>query len=164
MHGTSRVLWGRPEYINVGVVVGLATAAVVQTQRWRRVLEKYTHEKQLLGYQLYCFQYVAAGFLLCFYRYQLYTVSSCLKKNQNAPIRPSEHPPVRGEKCQNIWVGSKAASNRVAKKMRTYFEMGTDGHHFYVFNWELVDFEGTFGGYLSNCLFVRYVQMVASAC
>ena len=23
----------------------------------------------------------------------------CLKKNQNAP-RPSEHPPVRGEKCQ----------------------------------------------------------------
>ena len=24
-----------------------------------------------------------------------------LKKNQNAP-RPSEHPPVRGEKCQNV--------------------------------------------------------------
>ena len=26
---------------------------------------------------------------------------SCLKKNQNAP-RPSEHPPVRGKKCQNV--------------------------------------------------------------
>ena len=25
----------------------------------------------------------------------------CLKKSQNAP-RPSEHPPVRGEKCQNV--------------------------------------------------------------
>ena len=25
----------------------------------------------------------------------------CLKKNQNAP-RPSEHPPVRGKKCQNV--------------------------------------------------------------
>ena len=27
----------------------------------------------------------------------------CLKKNQNAP-RPSEHPPVREEKCQNVVV------------------------------------------------------------
>ena len=27
--------------------------------------------------------------------------SGCLKKNQNAP-RPSEHPPVMGEKCQNV--------------------------------------------------------------
>ena len=29
--------------------------------------------------------------------------SACafLKKNQNAP-RPSEHPPVRGKKCQNV--------------------------------------------------------------
>ena len=26
----------------------------------------------------------------------------CLKKNQNAP-RPSEHPPVRGGKCQNVY-------------------------------------------------------------
>ena len=26
---------------------------------------------------------------------------TCLKKNQDAP-RPSEHPPVRGEKCQNF--------------------------------------------------------------
>ena len=25
----------------------------------------------------------------------------CLKKNLNAP-RPSEHPPVRGKKCQNV--------------------------------------------------------------
>ena len=66
MHGTSRVVWGRPEYIKVGVVVGLVTAAVVQTQRWRRVLEKYTQEKQLLGYQLYCFQYVAAVFVFVF--------------------------------------------------------------------------------------------------
>ena len=29
------------------------------------------------------------------------TVVRCLKKNQNAP-RPSEHPPVRGENCQNV--------------------------------------------------------------
>ena len=28
-------------------------------------------------------------------------VYHCLKKNQNAP-RPSEHPPVMGEKCQNV--------------------------------------------------------------
>ena len=26
----------------------------------------------------------------------------CLKKNQNAPRRPSERPPVRGKKCQNV--------------------------------------------------------------
>ena len=30
-----------------------------------------TQEKQLLGHQLYCFQYVAAV-VFCFYRYQLY--------------------------------------------------------------------------------------------
>ena len=43
--------------------------------------------------------------------------------------------------------------------------MGTDGHRFcYVFNSELLDFEGTFGGYLHNYSFVRHVQMVASAC
>ena len=29
------------------------------------------------------------------------TPQYCLKKNQNAP-RPSEHPPVMGEKCQNV--------------------------------------------------------------
>ena len=35
----------------------------------------------------------------------------CLKKNMNAP-RPSEHPPVRGEKCQNVYyVGSIIAEN-----------------------------------------------------
>ena len=28
-------------------------------------------------------------------------VFCCLKKNQNAP-RPSEHPPVMGGKCQNV--------------------------------------------------------------
>ena len=28
-------------------------------------------------------------------------IINCLKKNLNAP-RPSEHPPVRGEKCQNV--------------------------------------------------------------
>ena len=32
VHGTSCVVWGRPEYIEVGVLVGLETAAV-QTQR-----------------------------------------------------------------------------------------------------------------------------------
>ena len=30
-----------------------------------------------------------------------HAVCVCLKKNQNAP-RPSEHPPVKGEKCQNV--------------------------------------------------------------
>ena len=30
-------------------------------------------------------------------------VTMYLKKNQNAP-RPSEHPPVRGKKCQNGYV------------------------------------------------------------
>ena len=28
-------------------------------------------------------------------------MATVFKKNQNAP-RPSEHPPVRGEKCQNV--------------------------------------------------------------
>ena len=37
-------------------------------------------------------------FLPCFGFY-------CLKKNQNAP-RPSEHPPVMGEKCQDVLVGA----------------------------------------------------------
>ena len=31
-------------------------------------------------------------------------VSRSLKKNQNAP-RLSEHPPVRGKKCQNVYSG-----------------------------------------------------------
>ena len=35
----------------------------------------------------------------------------CLKKNMNAP-RPSEHPPVRGEKCQNVYVGSIAENTK----------------------------------------------------
>ena len=30
--------------------------------------------------------------------------TDCLKKNQNAP-RPSEQPPVRGKKCQNVYIG-----------------------------------------------------------
>ena len=33
MHDTSRVVWGRLEHIKVGVLVGLATTAVIQTQR-----------------------------------------------------------------------------------------------------------------------------------
>ena len=44
--GTSRVVWGRLEYIKVGVLVGLATA-VVQTQR--------TQENQLLGVSVILF-------------------------------------------------------------------------------------------------------------
>ena len=35
----------------------------------------------------------------------------CLKKNLNAP-RPSEHPPVRGKKCQNVQVGSIAENTK----------------------------------------------------
>ena len=43
--------------------------------------------------------------------------------------------------------------------------MGTTAIVLYVFKSELVDFEGTFGGYLYNySSFVRHVQMVASAC
>ena len=52
------------------------------------------------------------GTLLCRFLTRAYPVVSftvpffifsgiSLKKNQNAP-RPSEHPPVRGEKCQNV--------------------------------------------------------------
>ncbi|CAM9880297.1 unnamed protein product [Ascophyllum nodosum] len=33
-------------------------------------------------------------------------VCACLKKNQNAP-KPSQHSPVRGGKCQNVYVGFK---------------------------------------------------------
>ena len=36
-----------------------------------------------------------------------------LKKIQNAP-RPSEHPPIREEKCQNVEVASKAANNKTS--------------------------------------------------
>ena len=35
----------------------------------------------------------------------------CLKKNLNAP-RPSEHPPVRGKKCQDVYVGSIAENTK----------------------------------------------------
>ena len=40
-------------------------------------------------------------FMPLFYRSTDQPVFKCLKKNQNAP-RPSEHPPVMGEKCQNV--------------------------------------------------------------
>ena len=40
---------------------------------------------------LYVYFVIAPFFLSCLF----------LKKNQNAP-RPSEHPPVRGKKCQNV--------------------------------------------------------------
>ena len=43
---------------------------------------------------------------------------SCLKKIQNAP-RPSEHPPVRGKKCQNVQVGSKAANTKPLHGIQT---------------------------------------------
>ena len=33
--------------------------------------------------------------------WRFYSCSRFLKKNQTAP-RPSEHPPVMGEKCQNV--------------------------------------------------------------
>ena len=42
---------------------------------------------------------------------QLEAGPSCLKQNLNAP-RPSEHPPVRGKKCQNVEVGSKAVNTK----------------------------------------------------
>ena len=42
----------------------------------------------------------------------------CLKKNQSTP-RPSEHPPVLGGKCQNVWVGSKAANTKSLHGIQT---------------------------------------------
>ena len=51
-----------------------------------------------------------------------------LKKNLNAP-RPSEHPPVRGGKCQNVKVGSIIAEN--TKPLGT---QGTDRGNIFVYN------------------------------
>ena len=53
VHGTSRVVWGRLDYIKVGVLVGHATA-VVQTQRIRRVRKEVHKKINYSGYQLYC--------------------------------------------------------------------------------------------------------------
>ena len=55
MHGTLCLVWGRPEYIKFGILVGLATA-VVQTQLFpvrSSCCFFYPH-------QLYCLQYLAA--------------------------------------------------------------------------------------------------------
>ena len=46
-------------------------------------------------YTVYVLKKYSSTSLIGMYR------SMCLKKNQNAP-RPSEHPPVRGKKCQNV--------------------------------------------------------------
>ena len=48
----------------------------------------------------------------------------------------------------------KSAINRVAKKLESILKWERTATVFYVFKSELVDFEGTFGGYLYNCLFV----------
>ena len=37
---------------------------------------------------------------------RIFPSTRSLKKNQNAP-RPSEHPPVKGEKCQNVILSKK---------------------------------------------------------
>ena len=49
VHGTSHVVWGRLEYVKVGVLVGLATA-VVQTQRQRRVFKEVHKKINYSGY------------------------------------------------------------------------------------------------------------------
>ena len=52
----------------------------------------------------------------------------------------------------------------VAKKWERILKWERTATVLYVFKSELVDFEGTFGGYLYNYSFVRHVQMVASVC
>ena len=44
---------------------------------------------------------VAVGMICPLFSGFFLTWNVFLKKNQNAP-RPSEHPPVMGEKCQNV--------------------------------------------------------------
>ena len=56
-----------------------------------------------------CFLTIVSSFLFfvffCFcLTYGRYCVCVCVKKIQNAP-RPSEHPPVRGKMCQNVYMG-----------------------------------------------------------
>ena len=53
---------------------------------------------------------------------------------------------------------------RVAKKWERILKWERTAAVSYVFKSEVVDFEGTFGGYLYNYSFVQHVQMVASAC
>ena len=44
---------------------------------------------------------VAVGMICLLFSFVVSYMERILKKNQNAP-RPSEHPPVRGKKCQNV--------------------------------------------------------------
>ena len=55
-------------------------------------------------------------------------------------------------------VAKKMRTYRIAQKMRTYLKWERTATVLYVFNSELliVDFEGTFEGYLYNCLFGHF--------
>ena len=44
---------------------------------------------------------VAVGMICLLFSFVVSHMERILKKNQNAP-RPSEHPSVRGKKCQNV--------------------------------------------------------------
>ena len=49
---------------------------------------------------------------------------------------------------------ARLGKNRVAKKWERILKWERTATVFYVFKSELVNFEGTFGGYLYNCLFI----------
>ena len=63
-------------------------------------------------------------------------------------------------KCKLVWAVN--APPQHGTRLQKKWELTATG--LYVFKSEIVDFEGTFGGYLYNYLFVRHVEMVASAC
>ena len=49
VHGATRVVWGRLEYIKVGVLVGLATAALSRPSVSGAYLKKYTRKSTTRG-------------------------------------------------------------------------------------------------------------------
>ena len=76
-----------------------------------------------------------------------------LKKNLNAS-RPSEHPSVRGGNIKTIGWDHRLQITGLPNKWESIFKWERTATDLYVFKSELVNFEGTFGGYLYNCLFV----------
>ena len=62
------------------------------------------------------------GKIMCAHLFPHPDRNCCLKKNQNAP-RPSEHPPVMGEKCQNVLL-FLTFSALVANPKKTTFRGG----------------------------------------
>ena len=64
----------------------------------------------------------------------------------------------------NRHAGTPEKKTGLPKKRERILKWERTATVLYVFKSELVDFEGTFGGYLYNYSFVRHVQIVASAC